>query len=461
MQVTSIGKVVINPEGKNLAPNSRTTSYGDPGEFGVIGYTDALFAETRIPGLAGVAGIGNTTGVYGQANSANTNAAGVYGMAMETAGVTFGVLGVTNSSDDGAIGMLGQAAGNDGFTYGVAGETYSGAESSAGVMGISASNSGKTYGVYGQSNGSEDGSSGLVGLANTTDSQFATTGVLGVSRNQGAGSVGVSGIADHLTGERTVGVRGANISEGSFTAGVQGISSGAGADNNTYYGVWGLADKSNTNAIGIGVYGRGSKYGVLGESDGTPGTFSLFGQNNIGTPGFKSFHIDHPLDPANKYLTHICPESPEPLNIYSGNIKTDAQGFATVELPSYFDAINADVRYNLTVVGTFAQAIVIEKAANNRFKIQTDKPNVEVSWMVMGRRNDAFAKKYTLPAETAKEPQNVGKYLTPTLYGQPATKGIFYNPDVEKLQSPKAVYPDPVEPQKPRGQHLRVEDSRK
>lgn len=39
-----------------------------------------------------------------------------------------------------------------------------------------------------------------------------------------------------------------------------------------------------------------------------------------------SFKIDHPLDPANKYLYHSFVESPVMMNIYNGNITTDGSG---------------------------------------------------------------------------------------------------------------------------------------
>lgn len=41
-----------------------------------------------------------------------------------------------------------------------------------------------------------------------------------------------------------------------------------------------------------------------------------------------SFKIDHPLDPANKYLYHSFVESPDMMNIYNGNVTTDAEGKA-------------------------------------------------------------------------------------------------------------------------------------
>src|SRR5581483_4488123 len=111
------------------------------------------------------------------------------------------------------------------------------------------------------------------------------------------------------------------------------------------------------------------------------------------------FQIDHPLDPANKYLTHACIESSERLNVYSGNVTTDGAGRANVLLPDWLEALNEDFRYQLTVIGQFAQAIVAQEIAHGQFAIQTDKPFVKVSWQVTGVRKDAYAKAHPLPVE--------------------------------------------------------------
>ena len=61
-------------------------------------------------------------------------------------------------------------------------------------------------------------------------------------------------------------------------------------------------------------------------------------------------------------------------------------------LPDYFEALNGDFRYQLTVIGKFAQATVASEIENNRFTIKTDQPDVKVSWQVTGIRQDASAK---------------------------------------------------------------------
>jgi hypothetical protein len=111
-------------------------------------------------------------------------------------------------------------------------------------------------------------------------------------------------------------------------------------------------------------------------------------------------------------------------NIYDGVVTTGADGLATVVLPDYFEALNKDFRYQLTVIGTFAQAIVKDEIAGNRFTIQTDKPNVKVSWQVTGIRHDAYAQAYPIPVEEQKPPSERGRYLSPELFGMPKAYGI-------------------------------------
>jgi hypothetical protein len=151
-------------------------------------------------------------------------------------------------------------------------------------------------------------------------------------------------------------------------------------------------------------------------------TIDAFGNMNVVgnlSKGGGSFKIDHPLDPANKYLYHSFVESPDMMNVYNGNIVTDVHGWATVQLPDYFEALNRDFRYQLTVIGQFAQAIVQRKVENNRFTIRTSKPGVEVSWQVTGIRQDAWANAHRIPTEVEKSAAERGHYLHPELFGAP------------------------------------------
>jgi len=131
-----------------------------------------------------------------------------------------------------------------------------------------------------------------------------------------------------------------------------------------------------------------------------------------------SFKIDHPLDPENKYLSHSFVESPDMMNIYNGNVRTDADGYAVVQLPAWFEALNRDFRYQLTVIGQFAQAIVAEEIHDGRFVIRTNLGQVKVSWQVTGIRHDPWANAHRIPVEEDKPEAERGTYLVPEVYGK-------------------------------------------
>ncbi len=201
---------------------------------------------------------------------------------------------------------------------------------------------------------------------------------------------------------------------------------------------------NNTKPVGAG-FGDG----IRTYSDDDDGSAAIYAVNTVATSfagdfvgnvrisgsiakGSGTFEIDHPLDPANKYLYHSFVESPDMLNIYNGNASTDANGFATIALPSYFEAENMDFKYQLTCIGQFAQAIVKEEVAGNKFIIQTDKPNVKVSWQVTGVRNDAFARAHRVVPEVEKKSCEKGKYLYPELFGAREEDRIGYRPKPAK-----------------------------
>jgi hypothetical protein len=196
--------------------------------------------------------------------------------------------------------------------------------------------------------------------------------------------------------------------------GVEGVAHNGGGFN---LGVYGLADTSLGSA-NIAIYGDATCNTCVQGTTNLAGEFfgDLDVQGNLSKTG-GTFKIDHPQDPANKYLIHSFVESPDMMNIYNGNITTDASGEAIVSMPSYFEAENIDFRYQLTVMGTFAQAIVAKEISNNQFVVKTDKPNVKVSWMVTGVRNDVWAQNRRVVAEVEKSAKDKGKYLHPEFYG--------------------------------------------
>ena len=206
---------------------------------------------------------------------------------------------------------------------------------------------------------------------------------------------------------------------------VSGGSAGDGID------AWG----GNFGQGGDGIYAH---FG-FGSPDGYAGYFlgdvHVTGAIYAGT---KDFRIDHPLDPANKFLQHASVESSEMMNIYTSNVTTDAQGNAVVELPEWFESLNSDFRYQLTVIGQFAQAIVASEIANHHFSIKTDKPSVKVSWQVTGVRHDVFAQAHALQVEVDKPEEQRGYYIHPELYGAPEEKGIEWARHPEMMRRMKA-----------------------
>ena len=194
---------------------------------------------------------------------------------------------------------------------------------------------------------------------------------------------------------------------------------GAGANNtagnhNTIIGAQanvGTNNLDHATAIGAGAVVNTSNTVVLGRGADlvrVPGHLTVTGTISKGGGAFK---IDHPLDPQNKYLSHSFVESPDMMNVYNDNVVTDERGDAIVKLPDYFEALNRDFRYQLTVIGQFAQAIIGEEIKNNQFKIKTNKPGVKVSWQVTGIRQDKFAQDNRIPNEENKSSQDRGKCL--------------------------------------------------
>ncbi len=274
------------------------------------------------------------------------------------------------------------------------------------------SSTGETFGILGS------GWGGILGGG----SSYGVEGI-GFTASGGNGGTGgkfIGGDCGVCTSTR--GGDGLTAAGGSTTAGPpgDGISAQGGAAGGSF------------DVGGIGVYAQGGDapgsggqggIGIVGVAGkGTQGTYAGFFLGDVRVNGNLSkaggsFEIDHPLDPQNRYLYHSFVESPDMMNIYNGNATTDGSGMAVVALPDWFEALNRDFRYQLTVIGQFAQAIVAAKISQNQFVIRTDKPSVEVSWQVTGIRHDAWAEAHRIPVEVEKSASEKGHYLHPELFG--------------------------------------------
>jgi hypothetical protein len=195
------------------------------------------------------------------------------------------------------------------------------------------------------------------------------------------------------------------------------------------------------NGVGVCIDGSGIVAHPGGLGGGSNGDAADL-EGNVGVSGNffvagnKSFKIDHPLDPANKYLYHSSVESPDQMNIYNGNVKLDSNGEAVVELPVWFGALNTDYRYLLTPIGGSGPGLYIaEEIADNRFKIAGGAPGMKVSWQVTGIRQDAWAAAHRMPVEEMKSDRERGYYFHPELYGQPEEKSLAWarHPEFMKM----------------------------
>ena len=294
------------------------------------------------------------------------------------------------------------------------------AEIEANSTDVGVTAAGANNGVYGSStNASGNGVWGY----NPNHTGVYGDGAIGIWGHSGT-NYGVYGENDGSSGTSD-GVHGVTYSNGG--SGVAGINNNGGTG---VYGTGGngvIAISGTAGGVGLGAYNTSTGDALFAENQS--GGFAAFFLGNVDVDGTLSkgggsFKIDHPLDPANKYLYHSFVESPDMMNIYNGNVTTDVSGNAVVTMPDWFEALNQDFRYQLTVMGQFAQAIVAAKMANHQFSIKTDKPNVEVSWQVTGVRHDAWANANRIPVEQAKADQDRGLYLYPELFGAPREKSI-------------------------------------
>ena len=307
--------------------------------------------------------------------------------------------------------------------------------SANGISGVVSATTGTTAGVFGQT--LSVGGYGVVGIGGVGVS--GTSAVCNSGPNAGCPGGYFAGF-NAATLDNQPGGDGVDVFGGSGGPDFQGgmgivAMGGSSPDFGGSPGGFGVlafgGTGSDTNGDGVGGSFTGGNLTLYGDGiqafagSGEAGTFigSIFVTGSI-TAGVKDFKIDHPLEPANKYLVHASIESSEMMNLYAGNVTTDASGYAVVQLPKWFQAINTDLRYQLTVIGQFAQAIIAKKIENNAFTIRTNVPNVEVSWEVIGTRQDAFAKAHPLVVEEEKTGRLKGYYLHPELYGAPAEKQI-------------------------------------
>jgi hypothetical protein len=394
--------------------------------YGMFGSASSTTSGT------GVYGISPDIGVFGGADATTGDTAGVYGSGSSTSG--YGVYGTSPY-----IGVDGTSDATTGSTYGVYGQSVStsgygvyGASPYVGVYGSTASSSGYdtfgSAGVWGDTGGGPDDIA-VVGTALNNDAGFFENNSFNYTtltvENLGSetGSEAFAAYIASVLTYATIGDPGCNVGFIALQLGQFGMGG-----CNDYTLVGGI--DGNTGVVGSTYLNANSgqtlhlRVGNVDQMTVTSGNVDITG--NFTVSGTKNFRIDHPLDPANKYLFHASIESSEVLNLYSGNVVLDASGEAVVQLPDWFEVINKDFRYQLTPIGAPGRDLyVAEEVSGGHFKIAGGKPGGKISWQVSGVRNDAWEKAHPMVVEADKGAAR-GKYLAPELYGAPQTARIGY-----------------------------------
>lgn len=454
------GNILVNI----AAPISATTDVMEVAGFGYPGAINTTATLTwPISGLSA----GTAFGIYGE----NTGTGGgVWGTSLTTG---IGVLGDNNGAGQGVYGL------NTSSGIGVLGENDL---SGIGVFGfVPAAGTAASTAVYGENDGLGDAgvfqianaanaSTSLWGITNGTgraaeiQQNNATATAIGLgSFHSGLGRAGNFQTSNAANTDVTLFAsavgngRVASIQNTLATAGMNTqvlyASSASTSTNASHAAVWGqtsgvaagvfLASLSNnatialtgqatsaTNVASVGVFGLTAgtnlnSVGVIGQAPATG--WGVFSNGDMGASGVKPFVIDHPLDPQHKLLKHFAIESNEVLNVYRGNVILDANGESTVEMPSYFDAININFSYNLTAIGVPSNLYIKKEISNRIFEIAGGKPGQKVSWVVYADRNDPYVQQNPdkIKVEVEKTGSWDGKYLKPELFGKSPEMGIF------------------------------------
>ena len=237
-------------------------------------------------------------------------------------------------------------------------------------------------------------------------------GVAGQS-NSGNGVAGESIGGYGVIGQTTsgTGVRGTTDTD----AGLFGISNRAGGIG---VRVWGLNDSDALISFSNGAAGiwLGALYAGL-----------FYGDVKINgnlTASTKSFKIDHPLDPSNKYLNHSSVESPDMKNVYDGVVVLDDKGEAVVVLAPGLRPLTRIFAINLPPSVLLDQTCISQRKLRTSVLKLPGSSGMKVCWQVTGIRHDALAQANPLVIEQDKLANERDYYLHPEAHGYPAQKSI-------------------------------------
>ncbi len=412
------------PTGAGVAgatgPTGATGATGPAGTTGATGATGVGGGTLDQAYDFGGAGLGRNITADAGAVTINTTGSGASALTLANTGTgtaldasgnnpsnNFSIIQATTNGATGTAGIIGNS---NGAAYGVAGQLESTGTAESAVYGSNLRTNGG-HGVLGR------GYNGVVGETGRNDGNA----MFGFNSSTGPFSAAAGQVAAGITGQGYYGTLGQTTADNGI--GIYGLHGGPTNGTNDNPGVAGLGF--------IGVLGTsrvpGTGYGLLsGDDIGAIGNILALG--NLSAGGVKTFRIDLPSDPANKYLFHFSIESDEVMNIYRGKIVLDANGEAVVTLADYVADVNTNFGYNLTAIGSAAPGLYVgEEFSNGTFKIAGGSPGQKVSWQLTAERNDPYLQQNPDQklAVRNKPAHEVGYYVHPEAYGFDVNKGVI------------------------------------
>lgn len=425
---TSIANATIVPAGTGGSITVFVAGTGTHLLIDINGYfTDeqnpgqSFQAVGSVPGGGAVFGlntssVAESSGVRGQNNSGSNQAYGVHGeITTTTSGVlAAGVRGVNLGTDNDGFGVWGSHAGSGSGVYGSS-EIGFAVRGVSGNIAIHGASSNQT-GVVGTTTSVASMRSGVFGIAHGDSGQIY--GVHGTSNSNSADSAGVFGSADE--NDDPVAVAGA-----SSKAGVRGESAG--------FGVLGISESIGSAGLLVNASGTLLAYGWVatdgGVDAGGAAPWSFFGNQDIGSPGNKSFVEPHPTD-ADKIIQYIALEGPEAGTYFRGRARFQ-NGLATIPVPDDFRMVTDPEGLTVQITPMGAMASVGVLRANLEEIVVQSSRNVEFSYLVQGVRR-AFKESGPIRKSAIFAPQHpdarLDESLAPDLKRRLVDNGS-YNPD--------------------------------
>lgn len=413
---------------RNVGVYSQVYADSLTGGRGVWGHAtgNSLFAN----GVWGEAEstVGTNTGVRGFGLSRNGNNSQTFGGAFFARGYWDAAQGVGTGTH---YGIFSSAEGAGPWNLGVSTQARNGSNINRGIQAVASGTNGPTNqgGVFfAIGAGHPELNTRNVGfIGQATENRMSNTGVSGLASgaavSPSADAYGVTGYAYGVGGAIASGLDAYTDARQLRNVGVSGIAEGRVTGDSINIGVYGFAQNADTSygvfASAIGGEGVLVNYALYAEAGNAPENYAGYFDGNVTVTGLlradqleltgaSLVRTENPLDPANTYLVHSAVESAEMIRIYSGNVATDADGYARVMLPDYVAVAGTDFRYQLTTIGSFAQAIIGEEMRENSFVVRTSEPGVKVSWQVTAVRTDAFAQDHQFETVRPKRESEKG-----------------------------------------------------